>query len=148
MHRIQFDLHPDDPDKIVLPCECCDMMAGCDTGGCVQRFWLVIVTEYDSLIAIMFSKLRMSVHEALEEFRKICAVVYVDQISPEERTKRLRECIEDMLQRRGLPVDLKFEKDDRLIEEGCPWSVSNRLDRIFYLFPLQFRNSDPQSQPK
>jgi hypothetical protein len=33
MHRIQYDLYPDDPDKAVLPHECFDMMGGSDMGG-------------------------------------------------------------------------------------------------------------------
>jgi hypothetical protein len=33
--RLQHDLYPDVPDKIVLPCECFDLMGGSDTGACV-----------------------------------------------------------------------------------------------------------------
>jgi hypothetical protein len=35
MHRVQFDLYPDDPDKPVLPCDYFDMIAGIDMGGSV-----------------------------------------------------------------------------------------------------------------
>jgi hypothetical protein len=33
--RLQNDLYPDDPDKVLLPCECFDLMGGSDTGACV-----------------------------------------------------------------------------------------------------------------
>jgi hypothetical protein len=33
MDRIQFDVYPEDPDKIVLPCDYFDLIGGIDTGG-------------------------------------------------------------------------------------------------------------------
>ena len=33
--RIQYDLYPNDPDKVVLPCERFDLMGGSDTGAYV-----------------------------------------------------------------------------------------------------------------
>jgi hypothetical protein len=33
--RLQGDLYPGDPDKVVLPCECFDLMGGSDTGAYV-----------------------------------------------------------------------------------------------------------------
>jgi hypothetical protein len=33
IHRMKYDLYPDDPDKILLPYECFDMMGGSDMGG-------------------------------------------------------------------------------------------------------------------
>lgn len=72
------------------------------------------------VIAIMLSKLRMTVEDAAEELYRICEEVYALGLSPEERTRKLRQCILDLLKRRGLPEDLKMGTDDR-VEEGCPW---------------------------
>jgi patatin-like phospholipase/acyl hydrolase len=33
MHRLQCDRYPDDPDKIILPCEHFDLIGGTGTGG-------------------------------------------------------------------------------------------------------------------
>jgi hypothetical protein len=41
MHRIQYDHYPDDPDAVVLPCECFDMMGGSDMGGWVRHLLIV-----------------------------------------------------------------------------------------------------------
>lgn len=71
-----------------------------------------------SILAIMFGKLRMSVKEAYDEFDKIRHEVYVDNLSAEERTERLRSCIEDLLRRRGHPIDLKLRGKD-----GASWFV-------------------------
>jgi hypothetical protein len=61
------------------------------------------------LIAIMLVKLRMSVEEASNEFFTIFEEVYrEDNLVPSERTKRLRRCVEDILLRRDLPVNLKL----------------------------------------
>jgi hypothetical protein len=81
----------------------------------------------NSTIAIMFSKLRMSVKEVMDECPRICSKVYLDELSPEERSLCLRQCIEDLLERRKLPVDLKLGPDSRMTEEGCPWYVSSWL---------------------
>jgi hypothetical protein len=32
---LQFDLYPDDPDKVLFPYKCFDLMGGSDTGACV-----------------------------------------------------------------------------------------------------------------
>jgi hypothetical protein len=57
----------------------------------------------------MFSKLRMSVDEASDEFFMIAEQVYKpDHLSPSERTQKLRECMEAVMARKGLPVDLKL----------------------------------------
>jgi hypothetical protein len=69
----------------------------------------------------MLSRLRMSVEDATEEFHRICNEVYVDRLSATERTGRLRKAIEELLKRRGLPVDLKLGRDTRVAEDGCPW---------------------------
>jgi len=85
--------------------------------ACITIFYLFL----SRLLAIMFSKLRMSVADAIEEFRKICTIVYVDGLSQMERTKKLKGCIKDLLVRKGLPADLKLGRDSRMVEEGCPW---------------------------
>jgi hypothetical protein len=33
MHRLQCDRYPNDPDKIILPCEHFDLIGGTGTGG-------------------------------------------------------------------------------------------------------------------
>ena len=60
----------------------------------------------------------MSVEEASKEFYTIVEEVYKqDSITPLERTNCLRQCIEDILKRRGLPLDLKLM--DEAWEESC-----------------------------
>jgi hypothetical protein len=62
-----------------------------------------------SLIAIMLVKLRMSIDEAMEEFYTISKLVYNDvAISPAERSARLRACMEDLMKRKAVPIDLKL----------------------------------------
>ena len=57
----------------------------------------------------MFTKLRMSVEEVSDEFFTIVEEVYKpDHLTPSERTQKLRECMEGVLARKGLPVDLKL----------------------------------------
>ncbi|KAG8792449.1 hypothetical protein FRC17_008596, partial [Serendipita sp. 399] len=64
-------------------------MAGADFGG---------------LVVIMLVVLRMSAEEARDSFLKICAEIYGPEISSKEkRTAKLRECIEDLLEKRGHP---------------------------------------------
>jgi hypothetical protein len=51
----------------------------------------------------------MSVEEASEEFSTIVEEVYIPQdLSPSERIQKLRECMEDIMERKGLPIDMKF----------------------------------------
>lgn len=69
----------------------------------------------------MFAKLRMSVKDVLKEFRNICCEVYMGDLLPAIRTQKLKNCIDDLLRRRGLPIDLKLGKDTRVAEQGCPW---------------------------
>lgn len=33
MHRVKCDEYPNEPDKVVLPCEYFDLIGGSDTGG-------------------------------------------------------------------------------------------------------------------
>lgn len=79
----------------------------------------------------MFCKLRMSAEEALDEFRKIRASVYIDGISATERTNRLKNSIEEMLVKRGLPVDLKLETQEAQTE--CPWYVAKYTEYDYVL---------------
>jgi hypothetical protein len=104
--RLQHDLYPNDPDKVLLPCECFDLMGGSDTGAA---------------IVIMLSKLRMSVEDTTEEFYRICNEIYVSGLSAVERSAKLRKTIEGLLTRRGFPLDLKLGGDVRVTEDGCPW---------------------------
>jgi hypothetical protein len=57
----------------------------------------------------MFTKLRMSVEEAMEEFCTIFEAVYDSpNLPPSDRSARLRECMEDLLKRKGVPIDAKL----------------------------------------
>ena len=69
----------------------------------------------------MLSRLRMPIEDTIEEFYGICNEVYMDGLSAVERTGRLRKAIEELLKRRGFPVDLKLGRDARVAEDGCPW---------------------------
>ena len=71
----------------------------------------------------MLSKLRMPIEDTIEEFHRLCNEVYVDGLSAVERRGRLRKMIEELLIRRGFPVDLKLGRDARVAEDGCPWYV-------------------------
>jgi hypothetical protein len=67
-----------------------------------------------SLIAILFAKLRMTVDEASEEFCTIMEQVYnPHDLSPSERTGRLRNCLEDAMKRKKLPLDLRLTEETR-----------------------------------
>jgi hypothetical protein len=57
----------------------------------------------------MLAKLCMSVDEASEEFFSIIQEVYTPRnLAPAERTQKLRKCMERLLKKKGLPVDLKL----------------------------------------
>jgi hypothetical protein len=63
----------------------------------------------------MFARLRMSVEETSDEFFTIVEEVYQPQdLSPSERTQRLRKCMEDVMERKGLPIDMQ------LVEKAKP----------------------------
>ncbi|KAG8771761.1 hypothetical protein FRC16_005848, partial [Serendipita sp. 398] len=103
MYRIQYDEYPDDPDKVILPCDYFDLCGGSDAGG-------IIVT--------MLFKLRMSVEEAITEFDKICEQVYEPKdLSASDRTARLKSQLEDLLTRKHIPIDTKMLGDN--VAEGC-----------------------------
>jgi hypothetical protein len=69
----------------------------------------------------MFAKLGMNVKDALEEFNKICNEVYAVELGPKERTAALRKCTENLLERKGLPLDLKLGWDARVPPSRCHW---------------------------
>jgi hypothetical protein len=51
----------------------------------------------------------MSVEEASDEFFTIVEQVYKpDHLTPSERTQKLRECMEAVMAKKGLSVDLKL----------------------------------------
>jgi hypothetical protein len=51
----------------------------------------------------------MSVEETSKEFFTILEEVYQPQdLSPSERTHKLRECMEDVMERKGLPINIKL----------------------------------------
>ncbi|KAG8817631.1 hypothetical protein FRC17_011139, partial [Serendipita sp. 399] len=94
MYRIQYDEYPNDPDKVILPCDYFDLCGGSDAGG---------------IIVMMLVKLRMSVEETSIEFDKICEQVYEPKdLSATERTTRLRSLVEDLLARKHIPLDAKL----------------------------------------
>ena len=59
----------------------------------------------------MLAKLRMSVDEATDEFFTIIEVYARDDLSPSDRTRKLRECLEAAMQRKGIPLDLKLTEE-------------------------------------
>jgi hypothetical protein len=51
----------------------------------------------------------MSVEETSKEFFTILEDVYQPQdLSPSERTHKLRGCMEDVMERKGLPINMKL----------------------------------------
>lgn len=133
MHRLNWDPKSNGLEQNALPWQHFDLIGGSGTGG---------------LLAIMFTRLRMSVEEASEEFFTITEEVYKhDDLDSSERSRRLRQCMEDMLQRRELPLDTK------LIEEtpgnGCAGfvvaSFRNNLDTkiSFRTYPVRAKPSSP-----
>jgi hypothetical protein len=86
-----------------------------------RLFYYITLVQFNSTIAIMLSRLRMPVKDATEEFHRICNEVYVNGLSATERTGRLRKTIEELLIKRGFPVDLKLGRDARVAQDGCPW---------------------------
>jgi hypothetical protein len=60
----------------------------------------------------MFTKLHMSVEEAIKEFCNIVETVYKNaDLTPSERNGRLREYMESMLKDRNLPADLELVEE-------------------------------------
>jgi hypothetical protein len=74
---------------------------------------VILITN--RLIAILFAKLRMSVDEVLEEFCTIMEQVYNPRgLSPSEKTGRLLKCMEDIMDRKELPIDLPLAEKTQL----------------------------------
>jgi hypothetical protein len=60
----------------------------------------------------MFARLRMSVEELSDEFFTIVEEVYKPKhLSSSKRTEKLRKCMEGVLERKGLPIDMKFTEN-------------------------------------
>ncbi|PVG01551.1 TPR-like protein [Serendipita vermifera] len=94
MDRVQFDMYPEDMDKVVLPCDYFDLIGGSDTGG---------------LISIMLSVLHMSVEETMEDFAAICERVYAPTgLEPAQRTTLLRNCLESIFIKKKLDLGMRM----------------------------------------
>lgn len=103
MHWLNWNKTSSGFEGHALPCQHFDLIGGSGTGG---------------ILAIMFTRLRMSVEEASEEFFTITEEVYkADELDSSERSRRLRQCLEGMLQKRGLPLDMKLMEETR--ENSC-----------------------------
>jgi hypothetical protein len=60
----------------------------------------------------------MSVEEASEEFCTIVEQVYSpEDLAPSERTSHLRKCMEEIMERKRLPIDLPLAQKTR--PEAC-----------------------------
>jgi hypothetical protein len=81
-------------------------------------FDLIPPNDWIRCLAVIFAKLGMTVKDTLDEF---CNDVYAVELQPEDRTAALRNRIEDLLKKRGLPVDLKMGKDKRGPPSKCGW---------------------------
>jgi hypothetical protein len=58
----------------------------------------------------MFAKLRMSVEEASAEFLRIVKEVYAPaHCLPADRTQKLRGCMENLMKKKGFPIDLELQ---------------------------------------
>jgi hypothetical protein len=126
MDQVRRIRHPDKPDQVVLPREYLNVIGGTGTGGCV----LALTTREHKmtgirLIAIMLFKLGMSIAEAITEFRIIIDEVYANKLEPEDKTKKLRDCIEGLLTKRKLPINQKFG--------AGPWNLKD-LGYIFLFY--------------
>jgi len=56
----------------------------------------------------------MSVEEVSDEFATIIEEVYKpNNLAPTERSQLLRKCIEDIMERKGIPADTKLMEDPR-----------------------------------
>jgi hypothetical protein len=66
----------------------------------------------------MFTRLRMGVDEAMTEFADISKNVYeVESLSPAIRSQRLKECLENLLGKKGIPLDALLVGGN---EHDCP----------------------------
>lgn len=67
----------------------------------------------------MLARLRMTVDEASEEFVTITDVYKEFESTPKERTRHLKDCLEDIMRRKQLPLDTKLLDEKEI--EGCAW---------------------------
>jgi hypothetical protein len=126
MDQVRRIRYPDKPDEVVLPCQFVTIIGGTGTGGCVLA---LTPREHKMtsirLIAIMLTRLKMSVAEAITELRIIIDEVYANKLEPADKTKKLRDCIERLLTKRNLAIDLKLGDGRRETSSG-----------IGYIFPF------------
>ncbi|KIM25845.1 hypothetical protein M408DRAFT_73758 [Serendipita vermifera MAFF 305830] len=111
MHRLNWIHESNQSDGPRLPCDHFDLIGGSGTGGLVFVSYALLrkTLILFSLIAILLGKLCMSVEEASEEFCKVIEQVYnSDGLTASERTASLRKCIEDIMKRKQLPIDLQL----------------------------------------
>ncbi|KIM28212.1 hypothetical protein M408DRAFT_144526 [Serendipita vermifera MAFF 305830] len=97
MHYIKTTRFPNEPEKLILPSDYFDLIAGCGLGG---------------LISIFLGKLRMSIDEAISELSEILNISSNINASPEDQTSHLRKYLEGLLRNRGHPIDWKLETDE------------------------------------
>jgi hypothetical protein len=95
-----------------------------------KRSILDLISSNDLIrcLAVMFAKLGMTMKDALEEFNEICDEVYAVELELEDQTMALRNRIEDLLKKRGLPINLKMGKDKRGPVLKCGWYMLKWLD--------------------
>lgn len=86
-----------------------------------------MIANFHSILAIMFAKLRMSVEEVSEVFDNICQTVYRSGLTPSQRTERLRESIQNLLESKGFPADLRLGNDVRQRDKITRWYSSSLL---------------------
>ncbi|KIM24754.1 hypothetical protein M408DRAFT_228837 [Serendipita vermifera MAFF 305830] len=132
MHRLTWDNESDVFNGSGLPCDRFDLIGGSGTGG---------------LIAILLAKLRMSVEEASEEFEDIIKHVFnPKKISSLQRTEALKKCTEDILRKKGLPVNLPLIEDK---QAGCASfvvaSLRNNAKNTVCLRTYPVRNQRPST---
>lgn len=102
IHQLEWDKESNESGQHSRPCEYFDLIGGSGTGG---------------LISILFAKLEMSVDEASEHFCDIVENVFQPKnISASQRTEALRRCMESILLKKGLPIDLPLAAKK---PEGC-----------------------------
>jgi hypothetical protein len=104
------------------PCNFFDAIGGSDTGGYARcRYENILAKSRTRFLAIMFSKLGMTVDEASEAYEKVCKEVYVGGLNAATRTAAFRTCIEGLLEERNLPKDLKLGQQWPGLPTDCVW---------------------------
>ena len=102
LKNIMENLNPDSPP---LPCDYFDMIGGTSTGG---------------LIAIMLGRLKMSVDDCIDEYKKLSPRIFTKihhRITVTGRIQgrfdhvALENGIKDLLRRRGLDEETLFKED-------------------------------------